>query len=135
MLAGAEEGSFILHHNNMGNTEGRLVQSVQQPEHSRTNPFSDENLYPPVIKKKDSKFQIMEKMTFRELNSSDPSNRNRALTEREKADRWDALLKKSEAAGGTLHLRGVDDKLPSDELRFSRTLSELARDDGSADII
>lgn len=113
----------------------RPVQSVQRPEHAGRNSFGDEILYPPVIKKKDSSFRIMQKMTFRELNSSDPANRSWVLTEQEKADRWDALLKKSEAAGGTLHLRGVDDKLLSDELRFSKTLSELARDDESADII
>ena len=110
------------------------MQSVQQPEHSGRNSFGDETLYPPVIKK-DSSFRIMQKMTFRELNSSDPANRSWVLTEQEKADRWDALLRKSEAAGGTLHLRGVDDKLLSDELRFSKTLSELAHDDETADII
>jgi len=144
--ASAEEGPSVLHHDNMNDTvdierfdsppipplfsSSRPVQSVQQPEHSRTNSFSDETLYPQVIKKKDSNFRITQKMTFR-----DPASRNWALTEQEKADRWDALLKKSEAAGGTLHLRGVDDKLLSDELRFSRTLSELAYDDESADII
>jgi len=74
-------------------------------------------------------------MTFREINNSDFQNKGWALTEQEKADRWDALLKKSEAAGGTLHFGGEDDKLPSDELRFSKTLSELARDDGSVDIL
>ncbi|KXN84694.1 hypothetical protein AN958_12213 [Leucoagaricus sp. SymC.cos] len=67
-------------------------------------------------------------MTFRELDSADKRQAPR-LTEQEKADRWNALLEKSEAAGGTLHFAGGDDKLPSDELRFSRTLSELARDD------
>ena len=116
-------------------SSSRPVQSVQQPEHSGRNSFGDETLYPPVIKKKDSSFRIMQKMTFRELNNSDPANRSWVLTEQEKADRWDALLKKSEAAGGTLHLRGVDDKLLSEELRFSKTLSELARDDETADII
>jgi len=64
-------------------------------------------------------------MTFREMDSE----RRRNLTEQEKADRWDALLQKSDAAGGTLHFAGGNDKLASDDLRFSRTLSELALDD------
>ncbi len=63
-------------------------------------------------------------MTFREINPEKRLN----LTEQEKADRWDALLQKSDAAGGTLHF-GENDKLASDDLRFSRTLSELALDD------
>jgi hypothetical protein len=67
-------------------------------------------------------------MTFREIDSREAKKRQ-MLTEKEKADRWNALLEKSDAAGGTLHFGGGDDKLPSDELRFSRTLSELARDD------
>ncbi|ESK87672.1 hypothetical protein Moror_1894 [Moniliophthora roreri MCA 2997] len=42
------------------------------------------------------------------------------LTEKQKADKWDALLQKSAQAGGTLHLSGNDtDRLESDELRFS----------------
>jgi hypothetical protein len=67
------------------------------------------------------------KMTYREL--APGKGDNTKLSEKEKADRWVALLEKSDAAGGTLHFGGIGDKLPSDDLRFSRTLSELARDD------
>ena len=41
--------------------------------------------------------------TFREL---DPSLPKPLLSEQEKADRWDELLKRSDKAGGTLHLEG-----------------------------
>lgn len=130
-------GSFAPHVNPLLSSSSRPMQSLRLPQlvHSRTNSFSDETLYPPVIKNKDSSFRNVQKMTFREINNSDFQNKGWALTEQEKADRWDALLKKSEAAGGTLHFGGEDDKLPSDELRFSKTLSELARDDGSVDIL
>ena len=40
------------------------------------------------------------------------------LTEQEKSDRWNDLLERSARAGGTLHL-GTEDRLPSDQLRFS----------------
>ncbi|CAA7269833.1 unnamed protein product [Cyclocybe aegerita] len=54
--------------------------------------------------------------TFRELGSSDGAGR-RALTEQEKAARWDDLLERSDRAGGTLHLGG-EGRLASDRLRF-----------------
>jgi hypothetical protein len=49
------------------------------------------------------------------------SNEQKALTEQEKADRWDDLLERSAKAGGTLHLgaAGGEDGLRSDRLRFS----------------
>ncbi|KAL0058264.1 hypothetical protein AAF712_015070 [Marasmius tenuissimus] len=46
---------------------------------------------------------------FREL------SRTNALTEEEKAERWDDLLLKSDLAGGTLHLRGTE-RLESDRI-------------------
>lgn len=114
----------------------RPARSPQRPSpkvlvHSRTNSFSDEALYPPVMKNGDSSTRSIPMMTFRELEKRTDNVARKRLTEQEKADRWDALLEKSEAAGGTLHFAGGDDKLPSDELRFSKTLSELARDDES----
>ncbi|KAJ3561327.1 hypothetical protein NP233_g10261 [Leucocoprinus birnbaumii] len=115
----------------------RPARSPQRPSpqilvHSRTNSFSDEALYPPVMKSNNASTRSIPKMTFREIDGAGEKNAPRKrLTEQEKADRWDALLEKSDAAGGTLHFAGGDDKLPSDELRFSRTLSELARDDES----
>lgn len=103
----------------------RPTRSSQRPKTapSRPNSFGDEALYPPVMKQST---RSIPKMTFREIDSGKRDNK---LTEQEKADRWDALLEKSDAAGGTLHFGGNDDKLPSDDLRFSRTLSELAQDD------
>jgi len=53
-----------------------------------------------------------------------PSLRH-ALTEQEKAQRWDDLLERSARAGGTLHLAGDWDVLQSDLLRYSSTPSEL----------
>ncbi|KAL1745536.1 hypothetical protein HDZ31DRAFT_63030 [Schizophyllum fasciatum] len=60
-------------------------------------------------------------VTFRPLGSS--SAASRALSEKEKAARWDDLLLMSERAGGTIHLGS--EGLPSDQLRFSTTSSSL----------
>ncbi|KAJ7735000.1 hypothetical protein B0H16DRAFT_134993 [Mycena metata] len=51
------------------------------------------------------------------------------LTEKEKADRWDDLLQRSDRAGGTIHL-GTSEQLPSDNvsLRFSTTSTQLLND-------
>ncbi|KAJ3508076.1 hypothetical protein NMY22_g16730 [Coprinellus aureogranulatus] len=50
---------------------------------------------------------------------------NRGLSEQEKADKWDALLEKSEQAGGTLHLTlGLaPGQLDSDRLTLNSTIS------------
>lgn len=50
---------------------------------------------------------------------------SRGLSEREKAEKWDALLEKSEQAGGTLHLTlGLaPGKLDSDRLTLNSTIS------------
>jgi hypothetical protein len=97
------------------------LRDAEEPR--RRNSFGDEALYPPVMK---SSTRPSPKMTYRELA---PGKGDAKLSEKEKTDRWVALLEKSDAAGGTLRFGGNDDKLPSDDLRFSRTLSELARDD------
>lgn len=102
----------------------RSSQRLKDPEPPRRNSFGDEALYPPVMK---PSTRPSPKMTYREL--APGKGDNTKLSEKEKADRWVALLEKSDAAGGTLHFGGIGDKLPSDDLRFSRTLSELARDD------
>lgn len=102
----------------------RPARNSQRPKDTRQDSFGDEALYPPVMRS--STRRPSPKMTYRELESGKGDAK---LTEKEKADRWAALLEKSDAAGGTLHFGGIDDKLPSDDLRFSRTLSELARDD------
>lgn len=102
----------------------RPPRSTQRPKLVQPNPtsFGDEILYPSVMK---GSTRSIPKMTFREMDFEKRPN----LSEQEKADRWDALLQKSDAAGGTLHFGGDNDKLASDDLRFSRTLSELALDD------
>lgn len=60
------------------------------------------------------------RMTFREL-----SEQRHARTEKEKNAMWEDLLERSDRAGGTLHLTGSVDKLPSDQLRFSSAASEI----------
>ncbi|KIL58148.1 hypothetical protein M378DRAFT_200624 [Amanita muscaria Koide BX008] len=47
------------------------------------------------------------------------SNSNGTLTEKEKRERWEYLLERSEKAGGTLHLHANGDGLLSDRMRMS----------------
>ena len=54
---------------------------------------------------------------FREMESGEGGGDKKALTEKEKADKWDDLLEKSDRAGGTIHIGNT--KLLSDTLRFS----------------
>ncbi|KAF8886290.1 hypothetical protein BD779DRAFT_1530574 [Infundibulicybe gibba] len=65
-------------------------------------------------------------LTFREIGS--PADKH-ALTEKEKADKWDDLLERSARAGGTLHLGAgaPEHGLQSDMLRFSN-YSEISSD-------
>ncbi|KAJ7155753.1 hypothetical protein C8R46DRAFT_433593 [Mycena filopes] len=64
-----------------------------------------------------------EPVTFRDMSEK------QALTEKEKADRWDDLLQRSERAGGTIHL-GTSEQLPSDDmsLRYSTSSTQLLND-------
>ena len=59
-------------------------------------------------------------MTFREM-----SEQKHALTEKERNEMWQDLLERSDRAGGTLHLAGATETLPSDELRFSSAASDM----------
>jgi hypothetical protein len=63
-----------------------------------------------------------EPLTFRGMSEKAAQ----ALTEKEKADRWDDLLQRSDRAGGTLHL-GTSEELPSDDisLRYSTSSAQL----------
>jgi len=56
-------------------------------------------------------------LRFREMGSGERGKDRKVLTEKEKADRWDDLLEKSERAGGTIHIGNT--QLLSDSLRFS----------------
>ena len=56
-------------------------------------------------------------LRFREMESGEGGGDKKALTEKEKADKWDDLLEKSDRAGGTIHIGNA--KLLSDSLRFS----------------
>ena len=56
-------------------------------------------------------------LRFREMGSGEGGGDRKALTEKEKADKWDDLLEKSDRAGGTIHIGNA--KLLSDSLRFS----------------
>ncbi|KAJ6451039.1 hypothetical protein C8R45DRAFT_916676 [Mycena sanguinolenta] len=63
-----------------------------------------------------------EPLTFRDMSQKAA----KALTEKEKADRWDDLLERSDRAGGTIHL-GTSEQLPSDDisLRYSASSAQL----------
>ena len=56
-------------------------------------------------------------LKFREMGSGEGGKDKKVLTEKEKADRWDDLLERSDRAGGTIHIGNT--KLLSDSLRFS----------------
>jgi len=56
-------------------------------------------------------------LRFREMGSGERGKDRKVLTEKEKADRWDDLLEKSDRAGGTIHIGNT--QLLSDSLRFS----------------
>ncbi|KAJ7467847.1 hypothetical protein B0H11DRAFT_1814058 [Mycena galericulata] len=66
-----------------------------------------------------------EPLTFRDMSEKAAL----ALTEKEKAARWDDLLERSERAGGTIHL-GTSDQLASDNvsLRNSTASTQLLKD-------
>ena len=65
-------------------------------------------------------------LKFREMGGEEVEKDRKVLTEKEKADRWDDLLERSDRAGGTIHIGNT--KLASDSLRFSdySTLTTLA---------
>ncbi|KAJ7065237.1 hypothetical protein C8F01DRAFT_1080263 [Mycena amicta] len=65
-----------------------------------------------------------EPLTFREL-----TKQSMQLSEKEKADKWEDLLERSNRAGGTIHL-GTSDKLASDDvsLRYSASSAQLLKD-------
>ena len=56
-------------------------------------------------------------LRFREMGSGEGGKDRKVLTEKEKADKWDDLLEKSDRAGGTIHIGNT--QLLSDSLRFS----------------
>ena len=56
-------------------------------------------------------------LRFRKMSSGEEPKDRKVLTEKEKADKWDDLLEKSDRAGGTIHIGNP--KLLSDSLRFS----------------
>ncbi|KAJ7483620.1 hypothetical protein FB451DRAFT_1235163 [Mycena latifolia] len=66
-----------------------------------------------------------EPLTFRDMSEK----AGHALTEKEKAARWDDLLERSERAGGTIHL-GTSEELASDQVsvRNSTTSTQLLKD-------
>ncbi|KAJ7638323.1 hypothetical protein FB45DRAFT_399001 [Roridomyces roridus] len=68
---------------------------------------------------------VPEKLKFRNMSEKVPA----PLTEKEKADRWDDLLARSERAGGTIHM-GTSQQLASDEmsLRYSTSSTQLLKD-------
>ena len=84
-----------------------LIKTSQDSGSSREN-----------LKLSSSSLQPRSPLRFREMGSGGEGGKDRkVLTEKEKADRWDDLLEKSDRAGGTIHIGNT--KLMSDSLRFS----------------
>ena len=102
-----------------GNAHSKgLVQLVHTPRDSSS---SWESL------KLSSSIHSRSPLKFREITSGEGGVKDRrALTEKEKADKWEDLLEMSDRAGGTIHIGNAT--LPSDSLRFSdySTLTTLA---------
>ncbi|KAF9785147.1 hypothetical protein BJ322DRAFT_811898 [Thelephora terrestris] len=124
-----KEGTFGLSagrpHDRDGRSYGTFGSSqskgfVESAETSRNSGSSWEGLKLP------SSVHSRSPLRFREMEGEEGEKDRKALTEKEKADRWDDLLEKSDRAGGTIHLG--NSKLASDSLRFSdySTLTTLA---------
>ncbi|CAL1715384.1 unnamed protein product [Somion occarium] len=86
-----------------------LVHRTRKSISGSTHRISPRTSTPP---QSSSTSQSRSPLTFRELESP-----RQQLTEKEKADKWDDLLARSERAGGTLHLGETG--LMSDNIRFS----------------
>jgi len=94
-----------------GNSQSMgLVQLVKTSQDSSS---SRENLRPKTS------YHSRTPLKFREMESGESWKDRKALTEKEKVDKWDDLLEKSERAGGTIHIDIKNTKLLSDTLRFS----------------
>ena len=85
-----------------------LVELVKTSEDSSS---SRENLRP------SSSPHSRSPLKFREMESAEGVKDKKGLTEKEKVDKWDDLLERSDRAGGTIHIGNA--KLQSDSLRFS----------------
>lgn len=86
------------------------------PGISTTNSTSPSSSSSPITPRSSAR----SRMTFREM-----SEQKHALTEKERNEMWQDLLERSDRAGGTLHLAGATETLPSDELRFSSAASDM----------
>ena len=82
-----------------------LVKSSQNSNSSRENLRSSSSIH------------SRSPLRFREMGSEEGGKNRKVLTEKEKADKWDDLLEKSDRAGGTIHIGNT--QLLSDSLRFS----------------
>ncbi|KAJ7113880.1 hypothetical protein C8R44DRAFT_795900 [Mycena epipterygia] len=72
--------------------------------------------------------RVAEPITFRDM-AEKASAGQAPLTEKEKAERWEDLLERSDRAGGTIHL-GASERLASDEVsvRYSTSSTQLLND-------
>lgn len=86
-----------------------LVHRTRKSISSSTHRMSPQTTSPPTST---SSSHNRSPLTFRELESP-----RQPLSEKEKADKWDDLLARSERAGGTLHIG--ESGLMSDSIRFS----------------
>jgi len=82
-----------------------LVKTSQDSSRENLRPSTSSHSRSPLLK-------------FREMGGEEGGKKDKkALTEKEKVDKWDDLLEQSDRAGGTIHIGNT--KLPSDSLRFS----------------
>ena len=106
------ESHFRIQHNRLS-SGGLSSASTARPMHRRSSSIGGISSRHQSISPPGSAIDTM--FTFRELDDS-AGPRKYALTEEEKAEKWDDLMERSARAGGTLHLAAGAGVLPSDRL-------------------
>ena len=112
--AGRRSESHARLQHNRRSSGGLSSTSTARPMHRRSTSIGGISSRHQSISPPGSAIDTM--FTFRELDDS-AGPRKYALTEAEKAEKWDDLMERSERAGGTLHLAGGARVLASDTLK------------------
>ena len=112
--AGRRSESHARLQHNRRSSGGLSSTSTARPMHRRSSSIGGISSRHQSISPPGSAIDTM--FTFRELDDS-AGPRKYALTEAEKAEKWDDLMERSERAGGTLHLAAGARVLASDKLK------------------